>query len=148
MGCDENYLKKVAQETSVPVANCAVWANDSAQNAQHAMKEMGGKLGGYFKMRSSGGGTSSRAFHNTSGLEACDNYIQPDAQPDVSVDVFQPIDKQAIFNNAVDFNVADVQIPPVSQTVKPCTNVFGVGNKVESQVWAKYESSRTTSSTD
>lgn len=143
MGCDESYLKKVAQETSVPVANCAVWANDNAQNTEYAMKEMGGKLGGYFKMRSSGGGTSSRAFHNTSGEEACDNYV---VEPNVSVDVFQPIDKQAIFDNAVNFDIADVQIPPASQTVKPCTNVFGVGNKVESQVWAKYEASRTTSS--
>jgi uncharacterized protein YegL len=155
MGCDESYLKKIAQETAVPIDNCAVWANDTAQNTEFAMKEMGGKLGGYFGMRSSGGGTSSKAFHNDTGKKgACADYSGKGNKP--SIDVFRPVDKQAIFDNlkmpvnewkmhnpSQDFSIGENRIKPLSEDAKLRTNVFGVGSKVESEVWAKYADSRT-----
>ena len=137
MGCDESYLKQIAQETSVPLANCAVWDNNSREYAAKGMQEMGGKLGGYLKSRACGQ-TASRSFHNVSGEESCDNYVVGDDSPQIDP-VVQPIDKQAIIAGLQ--NTLDIT-SSINETSKPSTNVFGVGNKVSPKTWDKYKTSR------
>lgn len=137
MGCSESYLKKVAQETSVPVANCAVWANDNIANTEHAFKEMGGKLGGYFKMRSKGRGTSSKAFHNLKGTAEVDNYVIPSK-------TVEPLKLDDAMQN---FGINFTKPLKRSGTTKPLktgNNVFRSGTSVDSDVWKDYASRGTT----
>lgn len=150
MGCDETYLKRVAKETSVPVANCAVWANDTVRNTDFAMNEMSGKLGGYFKMRSSGKGMSSQAFHNVSGDAKVDNYVQPTGgkldYPDGTVKLDDGM--QNFDDGMQNFGVTDLNVPVIPMTgeniVKTGNNVFGKGNSVDSAIWKDYVSRGTT----
>ena len=149
MGCNKVYLERVAQETNVPVANCAVWANDTVANTEFAFKESRGKLGGYFKSRASGQ-TASKNFHNLTA-DDCDCYIptrpKTDDKPDVVDHRFNPPSKQELFKDAMqNFGVADVQVPDSTDPhIKPLTNnVFGTGNRVDPEVWARYEASGTT----
>lgn len=153
MGCDESYLRKVAQETAVPVANCGVWKNDNNRNTDFAFADYKGKLGSYLKCRGSGM-TASANFHSEeSGL--VDNCVPTDQSTNESFGTnyyqtkdnmnFTSVEDEAENHTMKSFGVARAQEPnPASSYVKPTnrTNVFGKGNRVESKIWELYESKR------
>ncbi len=64
MGCDENYLKEVAKQTGVALANMAVWSNKNVALHDQATKAQAVKLGNFYKGRAR-------------GMKATDNLYSP-----------------------------------------------------------------------
>lgn len=62
MGCDEKYLKKVAAETAIPVANMAMWSNATPELATRGIKFAAAKMNKYYRERVSGKNCNSRLY--------------------------------------------------------------------------------------
>lgn len=62
MGCDEYYIKKVSEETSIPIANCAKWSNATPSMAAHGLMRNRNKLEGYYKGRTAGFGYTANVY--------------------------------------------------------------------------------------
>jgi hypothetical protein len=62
MGCDAMYLKKVAQETSIPVANMAMWSNATPELATRGMVRNRKCLDGYYDSRKVGCTASANVY--------------------------------------------------------------------------------------
>lgn len=54
MGCDENYVKKIARETNIPLGNMAVWSNKTRGLAVRGLQRQAKMLNGYYKARAGG----------------------------------------------------------------------------------------------
>lgn len=72
MGCDEKYLKKVAAETAIPVANMAMWSNATPELATRGIKFAAAKMNKYYRERASGKNCNSRLYSldDTSSADA------------------------------------------------------------------------------
>ena len=73
MGCSEEVVRKVAQETSIPIANMAVWENRTAKGTRRAMKRTGENVANYLNARVIRGASATSNFHSTEDL-CCANY--------------------------------------------------------------------------
>ena len=54
MGCDEHYIKKVAEDIGVHISNCALWSNQSKGLATAGMMRSAGSSSKYYAARSRG----------------------------------------------------------------------------------------------
>lgn len=54
MGCDEKYLKKVAQEMNIPISNVAKWCNHNAGSASYGQQMNAVKMRNYYDNRARG----------------------------------------------------------------------------------------------
>lgn len=54
MGCDERYLKKVAQQLNIPISNVAKWSNSSPELAIRGMHQNCTKQKAYYRGRAKG----------------------------------------------------------------------------------------------
>jgi len=136
MGCDEQYLRKVAKETAVPVSNCAIWANDTSANTEFAFKETKGKLNKFLKSRASGQSASS--------TYCCD--VPDSMECYVPEELAQPVSKQKVsvtLDNSILNNISQncVQTMPTKRNMvkKNSNNVFGKGETIKEEVWSKYK---------
>jgi uncharacterized protein YegL len=71
MGCDEKYLKKVAQEMNIPISNVARWSNSSAELAGFGQHQNAVKMGGYYRNRAKGM-TAQACVHSGDALKMAD----------------------------------------------------------------------------
>lgn len=62
MGCDERYIKKVSEETSIPLANCAAWSNATPAMAARGLHHNRNKLNEFYACRSSGESGSANVY--------------------------------------------------------------------------------------
>jgi uncharacterized protein YegL len=114
MGCDKNYLKKLAKDTGIPLSNMAAWSNESAAQATYGYSSSAGKVGKFMQSRTSGIRGQSCNFYSADASQSADF-----AEIDKSVDVYK---------NPPDVNI-NMFIPPVA------TPTFGiVQNCVQAQV--------------
>jgi hypothetical protein len=115
MGCSESYLKQVAKQTGIPVANCAVWSNASQGQARHAYAANAVRMKKYLGCRARGASVSNNFY---SDIEACADFTDAD---DSSV--------------AAQINVINTALPvqplssfaPIAETNVNVTSVFSKG---------------------
>lgn len=66
MGCSGDYLKKVAEQTSIPIANMAVFSNATPAKAKFAYKRSNAKLSDYYGIRAKGAVACANVFSTDS----------------------------------------------------------------------------------
>lgn len=72
MGCDDEYLRKVAVATSIPLENMAKWSNATPSMAVRGMKAANRKLRSFYGARASGQTCSSNLYNADCGGGAAD----------------------------------------------------------------------------
>jgi len=97
MGCDERYIKKLSEETSIPISNCAVWSND-LKLAAGTMKAARSRNDGYFASRSRGLMATSNLYSDVG--DKCMNFVDEVAsQPvDLTIENVLPNDNVPVKN--------------------------------------------------
>jgi uncharacterized protein YegL len=85
MGCDASYLEKVAEETSMKLANMAVYENRTARGTTRGMHENKMKLAGFFTERKKGNKASMNYFSAQDGVLADYSQDTEESLPDMSV---------------------------------------------------------------
>jgi uncharacterized protein YegL len=66
MGCDDAYIKRVAEETAIPIANCAKWSNATPAMAIRGLCQNRAKLEKFYTCRSEGLSASAQVYSNDS----------------------------------------------------------------------------------
>lgn len=120
MGCDKKYVEKVAKETHIPLANCAVWRNDTAEFAMRGMIGSSASGGGYYKLRAKGQ-TCSANVHN---VEACCLTDYSDTSDNTIINTDALNIAKAVDNNILNtMNVVkDSIVNNVASTTTPFNN--------------------------
>ena len=99
MGCSEEYLKTIAEETAIPIANMAAWSNATEGQTYGGIKMASCRSASYFKDRSEGL-TSKLNYMDESGV-ACMDFTQCCAAPaDVPPPVTTTTTSAATFANS------------------------------------------------
>ncbi len=88
MGCDERYLKHVANNTGIPISSMAAWSNADAGNTLRAFDEGKKSLKKYMRSRAAGESVGSFGFYSDN-METCANFVDPNQS-----DVPDPADQQ------------------------------------------------------
>lgn len=78
MGCNENYLKEMAKETGIPVANYATWNNNSRWYASAGMKRASERTAKYCASVASGSSLTSNFMSDVSDEVADFTVIEDD----------------------------------------------------------------------
>ena len=79
MGCSERDLKEIEVKTGIPIANCAVWANDKGK-ACYAYARSADRVGAYMthrlKAAHSGGTVGTSTLYSDNSVQ-CANFVDP-----------------------------------------------------------------------
>lgn len=121
MGCNADYLKKVAKETNIPISNMAIWNNADEENVAFAFAKSKKSMGNYYR---------SREVNEVpvSCLYAC------------SADSFGDFTKEGDSNNIANPVILHDQQKPVTLQAGPSLNadeilakagIFGSGKAVD-----------------
>lgn len=76
IGCSEAHLKKVHQETSIPLGNMGVWSNESVQDAEFGLAAKNRRLRSYYTARSAGL-TASNCLYSDSADKVA-SFVPPE----------------------------------------------------------------------
>ena len=88
MGCSEDYLKEMAKETGIPVANYAAWDNASIDSTRGGMRRAAGRTQQYCASVASGASVKSANFMSDVSDEVAD-FTAP-IEDDAVIDVAKP----------------------------------------------------------
>ena len=77
MGCSEDEVRRVAQETALPIANMAVWENRTVKGTKRAMHRNAENVGKYLRARSATGASATANFASDDVL-CCADYTSDD----------------------------------------------------------------------
>lgn len=145
LGCDERHLKKIAQQTAIPISNMAVWSNTSQEAAQSSLGFANTRRDSYYRSRNKGVLRTANLYSDVSGESA--NFAEPAIVDDFSnvVDnsVNNSVTSQDSFSFAANNNFCrkgvispaslscnNVQPTPTLDPNKHYADVFSNGNKV------------------
>lgn len=82
MGCNENYLKEMAKETGIPVANYAAWDNASLDSTRGGMRCAATRTQKYCASVASGSSVKSMNFMSDVSDEVADfTAVEDDVKP-------------------------------------------------------------------
>jgi uncharacterized protein YegL len=86
MGCDDEYIKKVAKETAIPLANMAKWSNASPELATRGMVHNRKCLDAFYQDRLIGSSGSSSVYANCAVMsDGIADFTSPIADADLLV---------------------------------------------------------------
>ena len=113
VGCSEEYLKKISEETSVPIANMAVWDNSTEEDTSFGFCENRKKMKEYFCLRSDG--HTATANYASDDSAKCADYTKKIAAQPVN-NLYVP--KIVTNNNAQVSNVVNASFCKIDEIEK------------------------------
>jgi len=75
MGCNKEYVEQMAQDTSIPIANMAVWNSENYEVASRGMHSNAARVGKFYKARARGKSATSNLY---SDAECLADYTEAD----------------------------------------------------------------------
>lgn len=132
MGCSEDYLKEISNQTSIPISNMAFWQNSNAADTNKAFKNYNMRSAKYFAGRA-GGQSCSANYMSDNPICAADFTADVEEQP-----VYEEQPKENVFvKKEFNGNWQDLvdKLPKYQmESVQTGSGLFGNINKV---AWEK-----------
>lgn len=120
MGCDEKYLKKVAQQLNIPISNVAKWSNATPELAAWGMHQNSSRQRSYYGARAKGV-TCQANVYSDDALKMADFTEDAAESPEDALN-------DALKNMVVQGKPSDLWVPPVPPSVN--MNILNDGHTV------------------
>jgi len=120
MGCDDAYIKKVSEETAIPIANCAKWSNATLAMATKGLYQNKVKLEKFYACRSAGLTASDNVYSDD--VHCLADFTAPIESVPVGGSILNtPADMP--FNNDINIMTNDVKVVnAVNASAQPFIN--------------------------
>jgi len=126
MGCDDAYIKQVAEETSIPIANCAKWSNATSAMAAKGLHHNRRRLEKFYACRSAGETGSAQVYSDVECCLADFTADEPVEVGPVGGGVINTLNPAWSINNGINnmsvLKVDDAKVVNAVNSAQPFTN--------------------------
>lgn len=126
LGCSESYLKELAHETGVPVANMAAWSNADLNKAKRGLDYVGARYGAYFNARAKGVRSTFNMMSDVDGL--CRNVSDDD--PELAVAASAEIKAAPVQEQSAQNVWTPPKVTYATEVKQNGNSVFGSGKRI------------------